>query len=52
MKTRFTKKPRTFGEYVARVYRVSGKRKAKRIVKDAVNASQIKFLGSNRFVVS
>jgi hypothetical protein len=52
MKTNLNNKTLTFGDFIASVYKVSGKRKAKGIVQHAVNASLLHFLGSQRFVIS
>jgi hypothetical protein len=42
----------TFGEFVAATYRTWGKRRAKGIIKLAVEARMIKFCGKQRFVIS
>jgi len=45
-------KPLTFGDFVAGAYRTWGERKAKGIVRLAVEVNLIKFRGSERFVIS
>jgi hypothetical protein len=52
MKAKLKRKSLTFGDFITRVYKVSGKRKAKGIVQHAVNASVLRFLGTQRFVIS
>ena len=52
MKANCRKKTLTFGEFIARVYDVCGKRKAKGIVRLAIKAHLIEFRGDDRFVVS
>ncbi|HYV27645.1 MAG TPA: hypothetical protein VFA77_08945 [Candidatus Eisenbacteria bacterium] len=42
----------TFGGFIAAVYRACGKRRARRIVRLAVNAHLIEFGGQQRFVIS
>jgi len=45
------KKPLTFGDWVAGVYAVYGKQKAKRIVRLAVNTHLVEFHGRDRFMI-
>jgi hypothetical protein len=52
MKARPKKRPLTFGDFVAGVYRTWGKRKAKGIVQLAIKAHVIEFRGTERFVIS
>ena len=52
MKTHHPKKTLTFGEFVASAYAACGKRKARGIVRLAVNARWVEFLGQQRFVIS
>jgi hypothetical protein len=52
MKTSQKKKALTFGEFVASVYEACGKRKARGIVRLAVNAHLVEFRGQQRFVIS
>jgi hypothetical protein len=47
-----SKKPLTFGDFVAGVYRTWGERRAKGIVQLAVKAHMIEFRGSERFAIS
>jgi hypothetical protein len=42
----------TFGEFVEAAYRTWGKRRAKGVIKLAVEAQVIKFCGRQRFVIS
>ena len=51
MKNNHKNKALTFGDYIAAVYRASGKRKARGIVQHAVNARLIEFRGQQRFVI-
>jgi len=51
-KVRSSMKPLTFGDFVAGAYRTWGERKAKGIVRLAVEVNLIKFRGSERFVIS
>jgi hypothetical protein len=52
MKSPCKKKSLTFGEFVARMYDVCGKRKATGIVRFAVKAHLVEFRGQQRFMVS
>jgi hypothetical protein len=52
MKTTQTKKSLTFGEYIAGVYEAVGRRKAKRMIRLAVNRRQVGFLSSLHYVVA
>jgi hypothetical protein len=51
-KTGSGKRPLTFGAFVASVYRVLGRRRAKGIIHLAVNAHLIEFCGTERFRIS
>jgi hypothetical protein len=51
MKTNCRKRCLTFGEFVACVYDAWGKRKARGIVRLAVNAHLVEFRGHDRFVI-
>ena len=51
MKT-IQKKGLTFGDFITGVYEVVGKRKAKEVVRLAVNTRHVGFLGTLRYVVS
>ncbi len=46
------KKTLTFGDLIASVYDVCGHRKAREIVRLAVNAHVVVFRGQRRFVIS
>ncbi len=52
MKTTFRKKPLTFGDFVVGVYEACGKRRARGIVRLAIKAHLIEFLGPRRFVIA
>jgi hypothetical protein len=52
MNTNCRKKSLTFGEFIARVYDVCGKRKARGIVRLAFKARWVEFRGQDRFVIS
>ena len=52
MKALQGKRPLTFGDFVAGVYRTWGKREAKGIIQLAVKAHVIEFRGAKRFVIS
>jgi hypothetical protein len=52
MKTTQKRKRLTFGEFIAGVYAVAGKRKASKAVRLAVNTRQVGFLGPLRYVVA
>lgn len=52
MKTTQKRKRLTFGEYTAGVYAVAGRRKAKRVIRLAVNTREVGFLGALRYVVA
>jgi hypothetical protein len=51
MKTNCRKKSLTFGEFIAGVYDVCGKRKARGIVRLAVKAHWVAFRGQARFAL-
>jgi hypothetical protein len=51
MKIPAGKKPLTFGDFVAEVYRAFGERRAKGIVQLAVNARLVEFRGPKRLVI-
>jgi len=51
MKTNHKNKALTFGDFIMAVYRASGKRRARGIVRHAVNARLIEFRGQQRFVI-
>jgi hypothetical protein len=52
VKTHPKKKPLTFGDFVAGVYHVWGKRRAKGIIKLAIKMHVIEFRGTERFVIA
>jgi hypothetical protein len=52
MKNNHRKKARTFGDLIAAVYDACGKRRARAIVRLAVNAHVVAFRGHQRFVIS
>lgn len=52
MKKTQKRKRLTFGEYIAGVYEAVGGRKAKRVIRLAVNTRQVGFLGSLHYVVA
>jgi hypothetical protein len=52
MKKHPKNKPLTFGDFIADVYQLWGKRRAKGIVKLAVNMRLIEFRGTKWFVIS
>ena len=52
MKTNCRKKSLKFGEFIASVYDVCGKRKAGGIVRLAIKARLVAFRGPQRFVIS
>jgi hypothetical protein len=52
MKTNHQKKALTFGDFIAAVYSVCGKRRARGIVRLAVNAHVVAFRGHRHFVIS
>ena len=52
MKTSPKNKALTFGDFIASVYEICGKRKAKAIVMHAVNAHWLQFQGPGRFLIS
>ncbi len=52
MKTHPEKKGLTFGKFIASVYDACGRRRAKGIVRLAVNANLVEFHGARRFVIS
>jgi len=52
VKTIQKKKGLTFGDFVAGVYEVVGKRKAQEVVRLAVNTRHVGFLGPLRYVVT
>ena len=45
-------KPRTFGEFIAMVYKVCGKRNATGFVRLAIKSHLIEFRGRQRLVIS
>lgn len=51
MKTHLKKKVLTFGDFVAAVYDGCGQRKARNMVRQAVNEHLVVFRGKNRFQV-
>jgi len=51
MMTNHKSKPPTFGEFIAAVYDACGGKKARGIVRLAVNAHLIEFQGHYRFVI-
>ena len=51
MKTDCRKKSLTFGEFIAGIYDVCGKRKATGIVRLAIKARLIEFRGQQRFTI-
>ena len=52
MKTTQKKDGLTFGDFIAGVYEVVSRRKAKEVVRVAVNTGHVGFLGTLRYVVS
>jgi hypothetical protein len=52
VKTHPKNKPLTFGEFVAGVYQVWGKRRAMGIIKLAIKMHVIEFRGTERFVIA
>jgi hypothetical protein len=52
VKTNGKKKALTFGDFIADCYRAWGRRKAKEIVRSAVNAHRVVFRGRQHFVIS
>jgi hypothetical protein len=52
MKTHPSKKPLTFGDFVAGAYCAWGKRRAKGFIQLALKAHVVEFLGQQRFVFS
>jgi hypothetical protein len=52
MKTITRKKPLTFGEFIAAANETWGHRQATKLVRFAVNAHLIKFLGRKHFSIS
>jgi hypothetical protein len=52
MKTQQRNKTLTFGEFIANVYNICGRQKAKEIVQRAVNANWVEFRGKQRFMIS
>jgi hypothetical protein len=52
IKARPRKKPLTFGDFVAGVYQTWGKRRARGIVRLAVEVHLIEFRGTERIVIS
>ncbi len=52
MKMAPRKKGLTFGDFITGVYDVVGKRKAKEVVRVAVNTRHVSFQGALRYVVS
>ena len=51
MKTNY-KKALTFGELIAAIYSISGNRRARGIVRLAVNAKVVVFRGDHRYLIS
>jgi hypothetical protein len=51
MKTNDKKRPLTFGDFIAAVYRALGTRRAKGLVRLAVNEHLVVFRGPHRFVI-
>lgn len=51
MKTNRREKALTFGEFIASVYDVCGRRKAKGIVRLIVKARWVEFCGQQRYVI-
>jgi hypothetical protein len=51
MKTKHKNKTLTFAEFVANVYDSCGSRRAKEIVRFAVNAHWVEFRGKQRFLI-
>jgi hypothetical protein len=52
MKTNTSKKPLTFGDFVAGGYRAWGKRRANGIIRLAIKAHWIEFRRQQRFLIS
>ena len=52
MKTNHKKKALRFGDLIAAVYGACGKRRARGILRLAVNAHVVEFAGQQRFVIS
>jgi hypothetical protein len=52
MKTNPEKKALTFGEFIAGIYDLCGKRKASGIVRLAVKTHLVEFCGHQRFVIA
>jgi hypothetical protein len=52
MKTNHQKKALTFGNLIAAVYNVCGKRRARGILRLAANAHVVSFRGHRHFVIS
>jgi hypothetical protein len=52
MKVNQAKKETTLGEFITAVYDAWGQQRARGIVWFAINARQVKFLGTERFVFS
>ncbi len=52
MKTNPKKKALTFGEFIASVYDVYGRRKAREIVRFAIKAHLFEFRGQQRVVIT
>jgi hypothetical protein len=46
------KKGLTFGDFIAAAYRAWGRRRAKGLVRLAVNAGLVEFRGKRRFLIS
>jgi hypothetical protein len=52
MKTKSTKKTRTFGEFVTCVYDVCDKRNASKVVQFAIKTHVIEFCGQERVMIA
>jgi hypothetical protein len=52
MKTNQRKRALTFGDLIAAVYTACGNRRAKQVVRLAVNAHVVAFRGDRRYVIS
>jgi hypothetical protein len=52
MKTSPKNKALTFGDFIASVYEICGKRRARAIVVHAVNAHLLQFRSPGRFLIS
>lgn len=52
MRTHRKKKALTFGDFITVVYDTYGRRRARGIVRNAVNAHLVEFRGQHRYVIS